>query len=88
MVTCAQTVAYASQCKGLGGGDEATPPPLDFKLMLLCVQAVTTKRLLKFIIIEKQERKNSLQQCYTHKNQSLEVSKFTLVTCSKLNPRG
>ena len=46
-----------------GGGAEA---PLDFKLMLLCLKAVTTKGHPK-CIIEKQERIKQLsgyEQCY------------------------
>ena len=44
--------------------------------------------------LEKQERKKQLsgyKQCYTYKNQSLEVSKYmnsALFTYNKLDPRG
>ena len=78
--------------QGVGRGGAEDPP--EFKLMLLCVKAVTTKGHPKFIIIEKQERKNQLsgyKQCYIYKKQNLEMSKYmnlALVTCNKLNPRG
>ena len=68
--------------------------PPDFKLMLLCVQAVTAKGRPTFIIIKKPERKKQLsgyKQCYIYKNQNLEVSKYmnsALVMCNRLNPRG
>ena len=58
---------------GAGGGAEATP---DFKLTLLCVQAVTAKMRPN---VEKQEKRKQLsgyKQCYTYKNQNLEVSKY------------
>ena len=60
---------------GVGRGVGLKPPP-DFKVMLLCVQAVTAKGHPK-CIIKKQERKKQLsgcKQCYTYKNQSLEMS--------------
>ena len=69
--------------KRVGGGEGATwgtEASPDFKLMLLFVQAVTTKGRPKFII-EKQERKEQLsgyKQCY--KNQGLQVSKYMVTT--------
>ena len=58
------------------------PPPFpspDFKLNLICVQAVTAKGRPKCIIIEKPERIKQLsgyKECFTCKNQRLEVSKY------------
>ena len=43
---------------GGGGGGRWTSPP-DFKLMLICVQAVIAKGRPKFIITEKREEKNN-----------------------------
>ena len=60
---------------GEGGGGGGLKPP-DFKLILLCVQAVTAKERPKFVIIKKQERKKQLSHykyCYAYKNQSLEA---------------
>ena len=60
--------------KGGAGGTEAHSP--DFKLMLLCVQAVTAKGRPKFIIIERKKQLSGYKQWYTYKTQSLEVSKY------------
>ena len=62
-----------------------------FKLMLLCVQPVTSKDVQN---LKNQERKKQLsgyKQCYTYNNQSFEVSKNMnsgLVTYNKLDGRG
>ena len=75
---------YKGVGKWRGGGGGGA----DCELMLLCVPVVTLQNL------EKQERKKQLsgyKQCYTYKNQSLEVSKYlnlALVMCNKLDPRG
>ena len=37
----------------MGRGAEEPPPPPEFELILLCVKAVSTNGLPKFIIIEK-----------------------------------
>ena len=56
-------------------------PPPDFKLMLLCVQAVTAKGHLKCNVIGLHDREkinkqvSGYKQCCIYKNQSLEVSK-------------
>ena len=94
MVLCDSTDARVQARDGEGALKTHTPPPPDFKLVLLCVKAVTTNGYPKFIIIEKQERRKQLsgyKQCYTYKKQNLEVSKYmnlALVTCNKLDPRG
>ena len=68
----------------------AAPP--DFKLMLLCVQAVTAKGHPKFRNTkEKKIQLSGYKQCYTYKNQSLKVSKYVnlaLIMCNQLDPRG
>ena len=74
------------------GGREGEAPP-DFKLMLLCVQAVTTKGCPKFRKAKEEKQLSGYKQCYTYKNQrlSLEVSKYinlALITYNKLDPRG
>ena len=43
---------------GGGGGGGGLKPP-DFKLILLCVQAVTAKEHPKFVIIKKREEKTA-----------------------------
>ena len=66
-----------------GRGAEVSP---DFKLMLLCVQTVTTKGHRK-----QKRKKTGYKQCYTCKNQSLKVSEYlnsALLMCNKLDPRG
>ena len=58
---------------GRGGGRGGAAPPPDFKLMLLCVQAVTAKGRPKFVIIKKQKRKEQLsgyKRCYAYKLRS------------------
>ena len=71
-------------------GGAWSPPPPDFKLMLLCVQAVTAKGCPK---LEKNERKKkqlsgyNVYVCYAYKNQGLEVSKYmnsALVRCNSI----
>ena len=61
-------------CKSVGKGGLKPPPP-DFKLML-CVQAVTTKVRPKFRKTRQEKQLSGYKQCYTYKNQSLEVSKY------------
>ena len=76
------------QGQGQVGGGVQPPPPLDFKLML-CVQAVTTKVHPKFRKTRHEKQLSGYKQCYTYKNQSLEVSKYmnlALITCNKLDP--
>ena len=68
--------------KGVGKGEWGGGA---FKLVLLYVQAVTAKRR------PKKTQLSGYKQCYTYKNQSLEVSKYmnlALITCNKLDPRG
>ena len=60
-------------CKSVGNG--GLKPPPDFKLML-CVQAVTTKVRPKFRKTRQEKQLSGYKQCYTYKNQSLEVSKY------------
>ena len=83
-------VAVMQGCRqGWSGGAEAPK----FKLMLLCVQAVTQKNIQN-VLLEIKKGKQQLsgcKQCYTYIKQSLEVSKcmnLTLVACNKLDPRG
>ena len=52
------TITIISKGGGKGGAGRAEAPP-DFKVMLLCVQAVTAKGCPKFIIIEKQGGKKT-----------------------------
>ena len=61
--------------QGEAGGGGAEAPP-DFKLMLLCVQAVTAKGHPKFRKNERKKQLSGYKQCYTYKNQSSEVFKF------------
>ena len=69
-------------------------PPPDFKLMSLCVQAVTTKGRPKCIIIKKKTREEktgfrlyTLLHIQKSKLRSVQIYELALVTCNKLNPR-
>ena len=60
-----------------------------FKLVLLCVQPVTSKNVQN--LEERKKQLSGYKQCYTYNNQSLEVSKnmnLGLVTYNKLDSRG
>ena len=59
--------------RGEGGGLKC---PRDFKLMLLCVQAVTAKGRPKF------------RQCYTYKIKASKYINLAPITGNKLDPRG
>ena len=58
----------------MGGWGGLKPP--GFKLMLLCVRAVTAKQCLKFRKAQEEKKLSGYKQCYTKKKQSLEVSKY------------
>ena len=58
---------------------------------VLCVQAVTAKGRPNLEEQERNKQLSSYKQCYTYKNQSLEVSKYmnlALIVCNKLDARG
>ena len=59
------------------GGREGEAPP-DFKLMLLCVQAVTTKGCPKFRKAREEKQLSGYKQCYTYKNQRLHTTNSIL----------
>ena len=87
------TITIISYTKSVGKGEtgRVEAPP---QILRSCYYVY--KQLLQKDVrnLEKQERKKQLsgyRQCYTYKNQSLEVSKcmnLALVMCNKLDPKG
>ena len=73
-VTCSSIV---QGCKW-GGGFSPPPPPPDFKLML-CVQAVTTKRMSKILKNKDRKREEKQLSGYKHtksKLRSVQIYEF------------
>ena len=54
-------------CRQGVGGVGGTEAPPDFKLMLLCVQAVTAKGLPKCRKTKEGKTASGCKQCYTYK---------------------
>ena len=78
-------------CKGVGKGGGAGGNPQILSSYYYVYKQLPQKDNQN---LEKQERKKQLsgyKQCYTYRNQSLEVSKYmnsALITCNKLDPGG